>query len=393
MNNNIKHRILRHSAGHHVNINFAVGSGNKTTPEIVAEHYRKKRAKNFQRFKLSHAGTRFVTACVASSMAIATAHMVLNHVEHNLEESYFADRPTVVYRVENGDAVSRSIKPFVKSFASPLEQYDADNGDPQTPVSTPRLFTIDSLSDTSFDISDIMIPASEQPIIPMKDPWIEAIDIDEISEIYPIHIIIPSDARGTIEIMADGIGEQLQVVEVPAAAPMEIASPPAPEPTPVVVASAPTPAPAPAAVTPSSDAPTQGGLLDIDNPDPDYEGKAVELTATDRDILEHLVMGEAGTQGFEGAALVAQCIRDKYITGKYKSIDDLRVKLQYAGKLTVDPNRDVLDAVKYIFDDGGYAVKHRIGYFYAYKICTSKWHESQNFIIQYKGHRFFDEWN
>lgn len=140
---------------------------------------------------------------------------------------------------------------------------------------------------------------------------------------------------------------------------------------------------------------TQGGLLDIQNPDPSYTGTAIRVTGADRDILERLVMGEAGNQGFEGAALVAQCIRDMYLAGGFSSVDAVRRNCGYSGSLKRTPNQDVLDAVSFIFDEGGYAVKHRIFYFYSPANMSngySKFHESQNNIINYKDHKFFDRW-
>ena len=103
-------------------------------------------------------------------------------------------------------------------------------------------------------------------------------------------------------------------------------------------------------------------------------------------------MGEAGNQGFEGAALVAQCIRDMYITGGFSSVESVRTNCGYSGRLTTAPNQDVLDAVSFIFDEGGYAVKHRILYFYNPAYSAGRFHESQNLIIQYKNHKFFDRW-
>ena len=140
---------------------------------------------------------------------------------------------------------------------------------------------------------------------------------------------------------------------------------------------------------------TQGGLMDIQNPDPSYTGTAIRVTGADRDILERLVMGEAGNQGFEGAALVAQCIRDMYLAGGFSSVDAVRRNCGYSGSLKRTPNQDVLDAVSFIFDEGGYAVKHRIFYFYSPANMSngySKFHESQNNIINYKDHKFFDRW-
>ena len=131
-------------------------------------------------------------------------------------------------------------------------------------------------------------------------------------------------------------------------------------------------------------------LLEIDCPDENYTGVKVTLDAEDRDLLERLVMGEAGAEGFEGAALVAQAIRDTMVYKGFDTVAEVRSALKYSGSIKKEPNQNVLDAVSYIFDDGGCAVKHRIYYFYAYKWSKSKWHETQNFIIQYGGHRFFD---
>lgn len=137
---------------------------------------------------------------------------------------------------------------------------------------------------------------------------------------------------------------------------------------------------------------TQGGLLDIEDPDTSYTTKVVTITGKDRDILERLVMGEAGNQGFEGAALVAQCIKDMYLLGGFSSVESVRTNCGYSGKLDTEPNQAVLDAVAYVFDNGGYAVQHRLLYFYAPRYSKGTFHNTQNLILEYGGHRFFDRW-
>ena len=134
-------------------------------------------------------------------------------------------------------------------------------------------------------------------------------------------------------------------------------------------------------------------LLITETPDDTYRGTIVPLTPEDRDILERLVMGEAGTEGFEGAALVAQAIRDTMVYKGFTSVESVRKACAYSGTLTREPNQNVLDAVRFIFDEGGMAVKHKIFYFYAPKIVNSAFHESQKFIVEYKGHRFFSTHN
>ncbi|MBE6737173.1 MAG: hypothetical protein E7566_00755 [Ruminococcaceae bacterium] len=133
-------------------------------------------------------------------------------------------------------------------------------------------------------------------------------------------------------------------------------------------------------------------LLEIANPDDSYIGYSISLTDYDRDILERLVMGEAGGEGFIGCCLVAQAIRDTMISDGYKSVESLRTSMGYYGSLYVTPNEDALNAVKFIFDEGGAAVQHNIVYFYAPAICTSGFHESQEFVVAHNSHRFFDRW-
>lgn len=133
-------------------------------------------------------------------------------------------------------------------------------------------------------------------------------------------------------------------------------------------------------------------LLQIDNPDTSYVSYSVELSDYDRDVLEHLVMGEAGGQGFIGCCLVAQAIKDTMITDGYPSVEAVRTGNGYSASLNNVPNQDVLDAIEYVFDNGGAAVQHRIIYFYAPNVCISAFHESQNFVVSHGGHKFFDRW-
>lgn len=133
-------------------------------------------------------------------------------------------------------------------------------------------------------------------------------------------------------------------------------------------------------------------LLDIANPDKNYVGTAVSLSSYDRDILERLVMGEAGGEGYIGCCLVAQAIRDTMINDGYKSVDAVRRSMGYQATIYNTPNQDAKNAVKFIFDEGGAAVQHDIIYFYAPALCTSGFHESQEFVVQHNNQRFFDRW-
>lgn len=135
-----------------------------------------------------------------------------------------------------------------------------------------------------------------------------------------------------------------------------------------------------------------GYLIPIKDPDPNYkyDGMAVPMTAEDLNIAERLVMGEAGSMGFYGCCLVAQSIRDTYYYGHFKSVEAVRKGYRYDGRLTVAPNSAAKRAVKYILQEGHSVIQHRILYFYNPKLCQSKFHESQNYILTYKDVRFFD---
>ncbi len=128
-------------------------------------------------------------------------------------------------------------------------------------------------------------------------------------------------------------------------------------------------------------------LINISNPDTSYSPSYVSLSSYDRAKLERLVMGEAGTMGYNGCALVAQAIRDAMNRSNTSSIDQIISEYQYYGSTSIDPNSDVKNAVSYIFDQNGSAVQHRILCFYT---GQSDWHETQTFVVGCGSVRFFD---
>lgn len=130
-------------------------------------------------------------------------------------------------------------------------------------------------------------------------------------------------------------------------------------------------------------------LVSISNPDTSYSPKSVSLSSYDRAKLERLVMGEAGSMGYTGCALVAQSIRDAMNRSNTTSIDTIISSYQYYAPTNKEPNSDVKSAVSYIFDQNGSAVQHRVLCFYT---GTSAWHETQNYITSCGSVRFFDLW-
>ena len=134
-------------------------------------------------------------------------------------------------------------------------------------------------------------------------------------------------------------------------------------------------------------------LLESAVVDSEYDSSPLALTAESRYMFERLVQGEAGSEGFAGAAIVAQSLRDNmrdkgvYDTMQIKSI------MAYSGSTRNAPCDDVKRACAFILDEGGMAVQHRVLYFYAPRWVSGHWssfHERQVFLIEYKGHRVFD---
>lgn len=132
---------------------------------------------------------------------------------------------------------------------------------------------------------------------------------------------------------------------------------------------------------------SSNALIAIANPDYSYSPSHVSLSSYDRAKLERLVMGEAGTMGYTGCAVVAQAIRDSMNRSNTSSIDRIISEYQYFGSTNVAPNSDVKAAVSFIFDQDGIAVQHRVMCFY---IGYSPWHETQTFLTEIDGVRFFD---
>ena len=133
-------------------------------------------------------------------------------------------------------------------------------------------------------------------------------------------------------------------------------------------------------------------LVETGIPDPSYSTICIDLNEKDRDLAERICYGEAGSLGFTGMALVAQCIRDTYVKDGYNNIADILEDYGYDGSTATPGNDEAKEAVRFIFDNGGAAVQHRILVFYASDLIKSSFHESQNFVCMCGAVKFFDFW-
>ena len=111
------------------------------------------------------------------------------------------------------------------------------------------------------------------------------------------------------------------------------------------------------------------------------------LTDEERALVESVVMAEAGGEDYDGQRLVAQCILNACILEE-KRPDAIVVEYQYTKKRP-EPSESVIQAVTAVFDNYDVVTKEPIMVFYAPRWCISEWHESQQFVLEHGGHRFF----
>lgn len=114
-----------------------------------------------------------------------------------------------------------------------------------------------------------------------------------------------------------------------------------------------------------------------------------ELTATERDTVERVVMAEAGAEPYEGQIAVAQCILNA-CERESKRPDEIVIEYQYTDNRP-EPTDEVKAAVSAVFDNGETVTDAEILYFYAPALVKSEWHESQSYVMTVGGHRFFEE--
>lgn len=113
------------------------------------------------------------------------------------------------------------------------------------------------------------------------------------------------------------------------------------------------------------------------------------LNNEERRIAECIVMGEAGGESYKGQMLVAQCLLNACIEDGLQP-SEVRTAYKYSG-WNEYPSESVKKAVSAVFDLGEQVTDEPVKYFYAPKHCNSRWHETQTFVIEVGGHRFFKE--
>ena len=124
-------------------------------------------------------------------------------------------------------------------------------------------------------------------------------------------------------------------------------------------------------------------------PEPTATPARYQLSASERDTVERVVMAEAGGESFAGQMLVAQCILN---AAEKEGVQPSEAVVIYSYTSSrPDPTQSVKDAVAAVFDRGEVAIDAPVMYFYNPALVTSTWHESQIFVAEVGGHRFFAE--
>lgn len=126
-----------------------------------------------------------------------------------------------------------------------------------------------------------------------------------------------------------------------------------------------------------------------------------KLSDYERWVICCMVAGEAAGEPYDGQWAVAQCIYQACVNDNLRP-SEVKIQYQYSGwNETLEFDNPELwaqieEIVSRVFDYGEMCVEDEILWFYApqwMKNGVSEWHESQRFIIQIGGHKFFGPWS
>lgn len=119
--------------------------------------------------------------------------------------------------------------------------------------------------------------------------------------------------------------------------------------------------------------------------------KRYELTDAERWEIAAAITAEAEGEPFAGKAAVAQCILQACEDDGIRPAEALK-EYGYSSSRP-EPCKEALEVVQAVFDFGYVATSEPIKYFYAPKLTSSEWHESQVYVMTINNHRFFKETN
>lgn len=116
-------------------------------------------------------------------------------------------------------------------------------------------------------------------------------------------------------------------------------------------------------------------------------GGCMPLSPAEYHAACSIVMGEAGAESERGMMLVAQSLKDG--CEKEDAVpSELRELYRYEG-WNEDYSEEVEQAVREVFFLGRRVTREQTLYFYNPALCTSSWHEAQQYVTTEGTVRFF----
>lgn len=113
------------------------------------------------------------------------------------------------------------------------------------------------------------------------------------------------------------------------------------------------------------------------------------LTELERYTIASVVTAEAGGEPYAGQMAVAQCL---YQAVKDDGISPIEAIERYSyTDNRPEPTESAMMATVAVFEQGQTVTNEPIKYFYSPQRVSSKFHESQEFVMELNGHRFFSE--
>lgn len=120
-------------------------------------------------------------------------------------------------------------------------------------------------------------------------------------------------------------------------------------------------------------------------------GDIIRLSPEDRQLIAGIIAGEVDPYDEYGCLLLAQTLRDNWLRCGCSSAAEVQSCCQYDGYKPF--TTDCIEfAIARIFDNGGSVVEGRVYFMYAPALCQSDWHESQRFVVEHGGVRYFGTW-
>lgn len=130
-----------------------------------------------------------------------------------------------------------------------------------------------------------------------------------------------------------------------------------------------------------------GYLIAIDKPDSNYKCGKVNLSDSDRSLLENFCMSKVGND-YIASALIAQTVKNSIYFDNLKTVKDVLEEYYaytYSDKVKVEKN--CKDAVAFIFDENKDVVMKKINYFEKEELAEK---DKDYLVVQYAKINFFN---